>query len=527
MFKKIIALFGAAVFVLTCFTSCINKDTTNKFFAYGITEMPRYFDPQIVESECERIIAINVFDGLFKLDENNIPVKCAVNDYKVSENGLVYTFYLRENMQYYISSDVKAFLEEKGATVNKNITAEDFAFGIIRGVLPETNAPDFELLSAIKNAEKVHSGELNSSEIGVKVIDDYTLEITLEREDKNFLYTLTQPISFPCDKQFFEYTAGRYGLDEDYLISNGGFYLSSITVNKNVVIHKNTEYNGPFLVHPSGVGFYLNTTTLDIATKVNKGTYDVGFFTSDEDKAVLTRGVVKNELKNIACTLVFNMADKTIQNTALRKGLVSCVDVSTVSEKPLKSVLPSYYNVDSSKVESLSYNTETARKNMQKAYSEFKIETLDIEIICTEKYETIAKTLVNNWQKNIGVELNGIVTVLEETDFAKRLRTDDFDVAICSLSVNNGNFVNFLSMFTTNNENNIMNYSSNEFDRLVKDLQVSPTNEKAVYCQSYLLKNAVILPLYEETTTYAVHKDASGIYFSGNSSNLYFYKAQK
>ena len=527
MIKRIIALFCAVVMILTCFASCKKGDTTNKFFAYGITEMPKHFDPQIAESGVEKMISVNTFDGLFKLDENNTPVKCAVKDYKISTDGLVYTFYLRDDMQYYISSDVEDFIEEKGTTINKNVTAKDFAFGIIRALLPDTDAPDFELLSAIKNAVKIHKGELNSSEAGVRVINDYTLEITLERKDINFLYALTQPVSFPCNQQFFELTAGRYGLDEEYIISNGGFYLSSISEDKNVVINKNAEYNGAFMPIPSGVGFYLNATTLDIAKKVDDGTYDVGFFYEDTEKDELGRSVVKTELQNIACSLVFNMSDKTIQNNSLRTGLVSCVDTSLVTENPLKSVLPSYYGVDNSKVETLSYNIENARSSMLKAFEELKIKTLDIEIICTSKYENTAKALVNNWQKNIGVELNGIVTVLEERDFNKRIASDDFQVAIYSLTVDSNNPSEFLSMFTTDNEKNIMNYKSDEFNRLVKDLKNSPNNEKIVYCQSYLLKNAVVLPLFEETTTYAVNKDASGIYFAGDSSNMYFYKAQK
>lgn len=527
MIKRIIALFCSVVILVTCFASCKKEDATNKFFAYGITEMPQYFDPQIVESVSEKMIAVNTFDGLFKLDENNTPIKCAVKDYNVSSDGLVYTFYLHENMQYFISSDVEELLEEKSTTINKNVTAEDFAFGIIRALLPETDAPDFELLSTIKNAEKIHNGELSSSEAGVKVINNYTLEITLERKDNNFLYALTQPVSFPCNQQFFEITAGRYGLDEEYIISNGGFYLSSISEEKNVIINNNTEYNGAFSPIPSGVGFYLNTTTLDIAKKVDDGTYDAGFFTSDEEKDELGRGVVKTELPNKTCSLVFNMADETMQNNALRTGLVSCVDVSVITENPLKSVLPSYYSVDNSKIETISYNIKNARNNMVKAFEELKIKTLDIEIICTSKYEDTAKALVSNWQKNIGVELNGIVTVLEETDFNKRIASDDFDMAICSLTIDSNNPAEFLSMFTTDNELNVMNYSSDEFNRLVNELKVSPNNEKAVYCQSYLLKNAIVLPLFEETTTYAVHKDTSGIYFSGDSSNMYFYKAQK
>ena len=527
MIKRIIALFCAAVLIITCFASCKKEDTTNKFFACGITEMPQYFDPQIAESVSEKMIAVNTFDGLFKLDENNNPVKCAVTDYKISTDGLVYTFYLRDDMQYFISDDVEDFFEEKGTTINKSVTAYDFAFGIIRALLPETQAPDFELLSAIKNAEKIHNGEVGSNEAGVKVIDDYTLEITLDRKDVNFLYALTQPVSYPCNQQFFELTAGRYGLDEEYIISNGGFYLSSISEDKNVIINKNAEYNGAFSVHPSGVGFYLNTTTLDIAEKVDDGTYDVGFFYEDDDKKELGRSVVKTEIKNIACSLVFNMADETIKNNNLRTGLVSCVDTSALTEDPLKSVLPSYYGVNTSRVESLSYNIDIARNSMLKAFDELKIKTLDIEIICTQEYENTAKSLVNNWQKNIGVELNGIVTVLEEADFNKRIAGDEFDMAICSLTVDSNNPSEFLSMFTTDNEMNVSNYNSDEFNRLVGDLKNSPNNEKTVYCQSYLLKNAVVLPLFEETTTYAVNKDTSGIYFAGDRSNMYFYKAQK
>ena len=271
----------------------------------------------------------------------------------------------------------------------------------------------------------------------------------------------------------------------------------------------------------------MNATTLDIAEKVDDGTYDVGFFTENEGLAELGRSVVKNELHNIGCSLVFNMADETMQNIALRIGLVSCIDMSTVTENPLKSVLPSYYNVNNEKLESLSYNIDTARSNMIKAFDELNIETLELEIICTAEYEDTAKDLVSNWQKNIGVELNGVVTVLEVNEFSKRIATDDFDMAICKMTVDSSNPADYLSIFTTDNEKNVMNYSSAEFDRLVKDLKVSPTNDKAVYCQSYLLKNAVILPLFEETTIYATHKNISGIYFSGDSENLYFYKGQK
>ena len=89
-----------------------------------------------------------------------------------------------------------------------DITADDFAFGITRGILPETQAADFSLLSNIKNAEAVHNGEADPSSLGISS-DGNTLVITLQKPDKNFLFALSQPISAPCNEQFLSLTNRR------------------------------------------------------------------------------------------------------------------------------------------------------------------------------------------------------------------------------------------------------------------------------------------------------------------------------
>ena len=178
MFKKIMAILIVAILLVTTFAGCSEDEET--YLACGVSEMPRYFDPQVASTTSEKIVAVNIFDGLFKLDENGEPQKCAVKDYKVSPDGLTYTFYLKENMKYYISGEAEDFLEEKGKTVEARVTAKDFAFGITRAILPETNSEAYGGLSIIKNAEKVHNGELSADELGIKAMGDYTLEIVAE-----------------------------------------------------------------------------------------------------------------------------------------------------------------------------------------------------------------------------------------------------------------------------------------------------------------------------------------------------------
>lgn len=510
----------ALVLILTCFSGC-KDDEAGEALACAISQMPNTFDPQIVSTIVERMIAVNIFDGLFKLDENGEPQKCAATDYSVSSDGLVYTFHIQKDAYYYISSAAKSFITSKEATIEGKITAEDFAFGIKRAILPETNSENFELLSAIKNAEQVHDGTMSADSLGIRVIDEYTLEITLDKPCKDFLYALSQPVSYPCDKEFFDLTGGRYGLAAKYVITNGGFYLSNVTEEKSVRIAKQVEYKGSHSATPSAVGFYLNTDPINVADKLDKGDYDVGFFTDEEAIEEFSKKVQTQLLENISCSLIFNMNKENFKNLSLRQGLLMG---TSVTEKNTDRLVPPYFSIDGTP-DKITFNAQNAHNTMIKAFDELGIKNLSIDILCTEEYQEIAKNIVNSWQSSIGVELNGTVTVVEDKDFKKKVSSGEFDLAIYQINVDSNKAVDFLSSFTS--DKNSFGYSSDEYDRLWYNLKNNETQENALLCESYLLKNAIVLPLSVENTVFAMAKGTSGIYFCGDSANIYFYKGHK
>lgn len=525
MIKKKIAILMVIILLITCFAGC--SEESEIYLACAVSEMPRYFDPQVSSSTSEKIVAVNIFDGLFKLDENGEPQKCAVKDYKVSADGLVYTFYLKENLKYYISEEVQDFLEEKEKTVEGLVTAKDFVFGITRGVLPETDSQNYALLSIIKNADKVHNGEATPDELGIKAINDYTLEITLQEKSSNFLYSLTQPVSFPCDEEFFNITEGRYGLDEEYIISNGCFYLSDIKDGESVRFSKNQEYAGDFGTTVTSARLYVNSNEIDIAKKVDDGTYSLGFFVTEDAIDELGRKTKKTNIENITTALVFNMNKEVLQNVKLRTGLVSSIDFASVTEQTVTNLVPSGYKLSGSKVETISYNIENARKNMISAFEELKLDNLTINILCTAENEEMAKAIVNCWQSNIGVELNGTITVAEKDDYDAKIKSGEYSIVIYDLTIDSDKSADFLSMFKSDSEHNVFGYSSDEYDRMVADLKKNSTQKKVVSCESHLLKNAVAVPVYYKNTVFVVAKDTSGVYSAGDSANIYFYKGQK
>lgn len=520
MFKKIIAILIGTILLVTSFAGCSEDEET--YLACAVSEMPRYFDPQVASATSEKIVAVNTFDGLFKLDENGEPQKCAVKDYKVSADGLVYTFYLKENMKYYISGEVQDFLEEKEKTIEGKVTAKDFVFGITRGVLPETDSQNYGLLSVIKNADKVHNGEMSASELGIKAINDYTLEITLEEQSSDFLYALSQPVSFPCDEEFFNITEGRYGLDEEYIISNGCFYLSDIKDGESVRFSKNEEYAGDYGTTVTSVRLHINTNEVDIAKKVDDGTYHIGFFASEEAIDELGRKTQKTNVENITTALIFNMNKPVLQNVKIRTGLISSIDMKTITGTEQKNLVPSGYKLSGGNVENLSYNIENARKNMISAFEELKLDNLTISILCTKENEEMAKAIVNCWQSNIGVELNGTITVAENEEYSAKIKSGKYSIVIYDLTVDSDKSADFLSVFMTGN--NSFGYSSEEYDRMISDLKKNSTKEKVISCESHLLKNAVATPVKYKNTVVAVAKNVSGVYSAGDRANIYFYK---
>lgn len=528
--KRFLCVTLALILCITCFCSCGKKETSGKSFAAAVSSLPGTFDPQIAAEDVEKTIALNCFDTLFRPDENGTLQCLAAESYTISSDGLVYTIKIRDGLKYFVPSKAQKFIEEKGGAVPSDITADDFAFGITRGILPETKAADFTLLSNIKNAEAVHNGEVDPSSLGIST-NGNTLVITLQKPDKNFLFALSQPISAPCNEQFFNLTAGRYGLEQKYTVFNGAFYVSGVSDEKSVTISKNSEYTGENAAVPASVTFYLNEDFAQTASKIKKGSFDCAFLDSASKKSAGSKATEKS-LTNITYSLVFNFSQERFASLNLRKGLVFAIDFSVFSGNRADGIVAPDYLLAGEKtsnksVSTASTNIDSARKMLTDALAELDVSTLDIRILCTNDTQDIAKSIVNSWQKNIGVELNGTVSVMEQKDFDSAIAKKDFDIALYPLTSSSSDAKSVLSVFTSGSNMNFTGYKSEEYDRIFADLTENPTQENLTYVQSFLIENAIVTPLQFESKYFVCGETVSGIYFVYDTSNIYFGKGRK
>lgn len=159
-------------------------------------------------------------DGEYKV------IPAAAKEWSVSDDGLVWTFKLNENKW------------RDGSAV----TANDFVYAYRRLADPDTAAPLSYMFECIKGYKAVQSGEAEPDTIGVKAVDDLTLEITLEAPTPHFMSLTSLRFAAPLNQAAVEEHGEAYGSELDKIECNGPFYIESWTHQSEIVLKKNPNY---------------------------------------------------------------------------------------------------------------------------------------------------------------------------------------------------------------------------------------------------------------------------------------------
>ena len=197
---------------LSLLTSCSSDDGTDKAISYSLTDEPKNLDPQMASDNNSLLVIRNIFEGLTRLDQNGSIIPGVAEEWTSNAESTEFTFHLRKNAVW---SD----------EAHTPVTAKDFVYAWQRALDPATKSAACSALFCIKNARAVNSGEMKRESLGVTVIDDYTLKVSMEYSYPEFVLQTPNAVYMPCNEEFFLSTNGHYGLDDDYIISNGPFII--------------------------------------------------------------------------------------------------------------------------------------------------------------------------------------------------------------------------------------------------------------------------------------------------------------
>ncbi|MGN0571158.1 MAG: peptide ABC transporter substrate-binding protein [Candidatus Fimenecus sp.] len=546
MAKKAISVLLCCVLLLLSFSGCFGRTKTGKSFSMPITDEPQSLDPQIADSNAERLVASNCYEGLVRVGENGEILNGVAESYTVSDDGLTYTFFLRHDAQWALYSAQKIVLAEKYGenfkeTFDKTVYAEDFVFALQRAVDPQTGSADAYLFSAIENAQSILTGQAPKESLGVQALDAFTLQIRLARADENLLYALTAPGASPCDREFFELTAGRYGLEVGYTLSNGPLHVSKWLVKTSIKMIKNDDYHGETTVSPASLTLYYNEDSAAIPEKIVAGTYDAAFLTKAQFDALEdTDDLIVQYLESTTYSFLFNQKNTVLSNENVRKALCLSVDFEKLSLlgegiERAAGLVPPYCTVgtqsyrESAEAALSEYDPAAASAYFGEGLLELGSSGVELEVLCAEEYADFVRSVIQGWQKTLGVKFVATVKSVTLSALLAAVTDGNYDIVFYPLTAESVRTASYLEMFGASGA---FAFASQEYADLLWQVRESAGSFAALTAacskaENYLLQHAVLLPVFYQSNCFVTSKDTKGIYFYASKDYVYFINATK
>lgn len=403
----------------------------------------------------------NFVEGLLENDRYGNLVPAMAESWEVSEDGLTYTYHIREGVQW---------MDSEGNEYGAEVTAHDFVTGLKHAV--EKNSETLYIVAdSISGLSDYVSGKTDDfSTVGVKAVDDYTLEYTLNRPESYWNSKTTYGILYPINEEFLTSKGDDFGKPQpDGILYNGPFILVNNTAKSVIEYDKNESYwdldnlhidtvkwtyndgsdpDGLFKayqdgtltaarVYPNSAGYkdvvaeypdaitWSDTggSTFNMTFNFNRGTFDATSKTTDKAKED-TQKAIRNRNFRLAMLFGFDKTAYNAQNVgeegasrSLRNTLVPTEFVSidgkpygeTVEEK-LKALDPDAFgDVDLAEGHDAYYNAEKAKKYMDLAKAELEADGVEFPIHLdmpeAETRETnvnMAKSLKNTIESSLG-----------------------------------------------------------------------------------------------------------------------------
>ena len=199
----------------------------------------------VTASTNEFAVAANLVDTLIDYDRYGVVQPCLATEWSTSDDGLVWTFKLREGVKWY-TYEGKEYAE---------VVAQDFVDAMKYVLDPKNESATANIAySVIKNAEKYYNGEITDFEqVGVKAVDKYTLEYTLEKPTPYFMSMLTYVCFFPVNGQFLSEVGDRFGTDNTNLLYNGAYIMETFEPQIRRVLVANENYWDKDNIHISKI----------------------------------------------------------------------------------------------------------------------------------------------------------------------------------------------------------------------------------------------------------------------------------
>ncbi|MFC9416710.1 peptide ABC transporter substrate-binding protein [Bacillus mobilis] len=504
-------------------TACNNKanksDREAKKQVLNVTvseEIPSLDTAKTMDGTSAHVMQ-NIFEGLYVLDDQDQPIPAVAKSFKRSEDGKKYTFDLRKDAKW---------------SNGDSVTANDFLFAWKRAINPETASQYAYMLFHVKNAKEINKGTMALDNLGVKAINDYKLEVELEQPIPYFLQLLAIPIYLPQHESFLKEQGKNYALEPSNLIYNGPFVLEKWKHEQEFQLKKNATYWDQKKVKLDEINFQIVKDTMTAVNLYEAGNLDrVPINSQFVDKYKGNKELHMSSEPGMAM-LRFNEKNNALANKKVRQSISLALNKEDFvthfinnGAKSASGLVPAgHINEETGKDfrkengDLSPYDLQNAKKIWTEAKKELGVDEVNLEFLTYEQDN--AKRMAEYIKGDLEKHLPGLTIQIKQQPFKQKLQleqTGDYDISMANWGPDYKDPISYLELFTTDNQNNKMNYSNRHYDELIKkaksDLVLDQKKrwEALQEAERTLLEDAAIAPLYQMGSAYVQKNYVKGI----------------
>ena len=486
-------------------------------------------DPQVATDGTSFEVIANYTDGLTQMDADGAAVPAIAESWDVSEDGTIYTFHLREDANW---------------SNGEPVTADDFVFAWQRAADPALASEYSYMLSdigQIKNAAAIIAGEMDKSELGVKAIDDKTLEVTLEVPVSYFLSLMYFPTFYPVNQAFFEGLAdGTFGTSPETVLSNGAFVLTSYEpAALSFSLTKNADYYDADKVQLDGLNYQVIKDSQQAYMSYQNGDLDIVMLSGDQVEQVEGDPELMITGAGYLWYLTLNMHGvPALNNQNMRLALSNAVNRASIVGDVVKdgsvatytAVPPQFaagpdgsdFSADQTMFSDVcSDDTAKAAAYYEAAKAELGADTFEFELLVEDQTETqnVAAVIKDQVEKALpGVTLN--IKVEPKKQRVADIQDGNYEVCLTRWGPDYADPMTYLNMWITGCSNNYGLWSNADYDAIIADCTTGAyvTDAEARWSAMYdaekiVMDQAVIVPLYTKANANMIKTGVEGIEF--------------
>ncbi|MFK5655037.1 peptide ABC transporter substrate-binding protein [Lactobacillus delbrueckii subsp. bulgaricus] len=482
----------------------------------------------------------NVFESFYRLGKNGQPAAGLAKSGTVSKDGKTWTFKLRSNAKW---------------SNGEKITAQDFVYSWRRTITPKTASPYAYIFSGIKNADEIIAGKKSPSSLGIRALNQETVQVKLNRPIAYFKVLMAYPLFGPQNEAFIKKTGKKYATSSKYMLYSGPFKITGWKgTNDTWSFVKNNQYWDKQAVKLSKISYQVVKTTNTGYQLYQQGKLDLTPLSSEQVKQLKKNKDFKTYPYSYVAFLAYNFqakdatVKKALNNKNIRLALSLSLDRKILTSKVFGdgSSVPTGFvasglaydpanKEDFAKEQKVAntvdYNEKLAEKYWKTGLKELGLKKLNLTLLASNEStnaDALTQYLQSQWTKvlsGINVKVNSIPNKNAHT----KAFSGDFDIYVSGWGGDFSDPMTFMQILQKGTSYNYGKWNNAEYNSLIKKALTTDANDVNKRWQDLVkaaqVANAdqAVSPIYQQTTAYLQNSKVKGI-IHNNAGTQWSYK---